>query len=177
MEATNPFLPFSVDSYARWSEISLHHPPTPERPSKRDIDGQISQRSSNSLSQGCKSVMSVTILLIRIMALWFTQKNCPRSNTYCIWRVVGRHTGPDRGGYTRRDTINTLLPSRVPTMSLSCVWPVGSNSLDFPKPARPRPGTLPAGYKPIGVIQRLSPSNVATRLLRPMAPPLRGGVA
>jgi hypothetical protein len=51
------------------------------------------------------------------------------------------------------------------------------NSLDFPRPAGPRPETRLAGYKPKGVIQRLFPSNVATMLLRPMAPPRRGGAA
>ncbi len=45
----------------------------------------------------------------------------------------------------------------------------GSNSLDFPRPAGPRPETQPAGYKPKGVIQRLFPSNLATMLLRPMS--------
>ncbi len=48
-----------------------------------------------------------------------------------------------------------------------------SNSLDFSKPA----GTLPAGHKPKGVIQRLFHSNVTTMLLRPMAPPRRCGTA
>jgi hypothetical protein len=52
-----------------------------------------------------------------------------------------------------------------------------SNSLGrgFPKPAGPRPETLLAGYKLISVIHRLFPSNVAMMLLRPMAPPRRGG--
>jgi hypothetical protein len=35
--------------------------------------------------------------------------------------------------------------------------PAASNSLDFPKPSRPRPGTRQAGYKPKGVIHRLFP--------------------
>jgi hypothetical protein len=34
-----------------------------------------------------------------------------------------------------------------------------SNSVDFPKPAGPRPGTQLAGYKPKGVMQRLFPSS------------------
>ncbi len=36
------------------------------------------------------------------------------------------------------------------------VWPVGSNSLGFPKPAGPRPETRLAGYKPKVGINRLS---------------------
>jgi hypothetical protein len=52
-----------------------------------------------------------------------------------------------------------------------------SNSLNFSKPAWQRPGTLLTGYKLKGVIHRLSPSNVATMLLRPMAPPRSSGAA
>ena len=53
-------------------------------------------------------------------------------------------------------------------------WPqASSNSLGFPKPARQHPETRLAGYKLNPVIQRLFPSNVATALLRPMAPPRR----
>ncbi len=44
---------------------------------------------------------------------------------------------------------------------------MGSNSLEFPKPAGPRPGTRLAGYKPKGVIHRLYPSYVAMMLLLP----------
>ncbi len=52
-----------------------------------------------------------------------------------------------------------------------------SNSLEFPKPAGPCPETRLARYKQKGIIQRLFPSNVATMLLRPMAPPRSGGAA
>ena len=90
----NQFLsPFfdHLSAYVPWSEISLHQQPTPERLLQPDIDGPISQRPSNLSSQGCKRSMSVTILLIRIMAQWFTQKNCSRSNACCIWRMVREH--------------------------------------------------------------------------------------
>ncbi len=56
-----------------------------------------------------------------------------------------------------------------------CILCILSCSLGFPKPAGPRPETRLAGYKPKGVIHslRLSPSNVATMLLRLMSPPRR----
>jgi hypothetical protein len=54
----------------------------------------------------------------------------------------------------------------IDTPPMSFTLPVGSNSLEFPKPAGPYPETRLAGYKPKGVIQRLFPSNVATMLLK-----------
>jgi hypothetical protein len=63
--------------------------------------------------------------MISIMALWFTQKNCPRSNAYCIWRMVRRHTErcpPDKGGYTRRATLSRLCMIPIPFTTQEMGW-------------------------------------------------------
>ncbi len=79
---------------------------------------------------------------------------------------------------------DSQAPRRDPSlddMIIRIIWHgyiiARSNSLGFPKPAGPRPETRLAGYKLNPVIQRLFPSNVATMLLRPTAPPRRGRAA
>ena len=46
--------------------------------------------------------------------------------------------------------------------------PLRSNNLGFPRPAGPRPETRPAGYKPKGVIQRLSGGCESAALASPV---------
>jgi hypothetical protein len=57
----------SIDAYARWGEISSHQPPTAEKLSKHDMNGQMSQWLSNQLLQGCKS--AITSMLVTISAI------------------------------------------------------------------------------------------------------------